>query len=195
LGAAAVLFFLCIRTYSQVFVWENTVTLYSHAVKVTGKNAFIHHSLGVAYYQEKEFDAALKQFQTALEINPTYIDAANNLGAALLAKGDFNEAERIFRRILKAGHDRQMAYTAHSNLGILFARQGRDREAIEALTRAIELQPDVPEAYHRVGLIFMRRKNRTAAQKFFQFAIEVDPSFAPARKSLVRLREIDDRQP
>lgn len=195
LGAAAVLCFFCIRTYSQVFVWEDTVTLYGQAVEVNENSAYLHCSLGEALYRKKEFDAAQYHYQRALEINPRYIDAANNLGAVLLAKGDFDEAERFFHRILKAGPDRKQAYLAHSNLGLLFARQGKDREAIDAFTRAIEYRPDAPEAYHRIGLIFMRRENLGGARQFFQFALEADPSFAPARTSLEQLREISESQP
>ncbi len=191
LGAAAVLCFFCIRTYTQVFVWENTETLFGHALKVNEKNAVAHCNFGMTLYRKNELDAALNHFQRALEIDPKYLDAANNLGVVLLEMGDFKEAERIFRRILKAGPDRKRAYLACSNLGLLYARQGKDREAIDAYTRAIEYRPDSPEAYHRVGLVFIRRRNLAAAREAFQFAIEVDPTFAPAIKSLEQLREIE----
>jgi Tfp pilus assembly protein PilF len=113
----------------------------------------------------------------------------------MMEKGDLNGAERIFRKTLQGVADRGMAYAACSNLGLLYARQGKDWKAIAAFTRAIEFRPDAPEACHRMGLVFARRKNPAGARKFFKVAPAVDPSLTPARERLAQLRKICESQP
>ena len=47
---------------------------------------------GVIYQEDKKSDKAIKRFKEALNINPNYAEAHNNLGVTLQAIGQLEEA-------------------------------------------------------------------------------------------------------
>ena len=53
--------------------------------------------------QEGKLDAAVEQFRRALQLNPTYPEAHQNLGKALFRQGRLEEAEA---ELQKAAHPR-----------------------------------------------------------------------------------------
>ena len=50
-------------------------------------------------------DEAIAHFQKALQINPDYADAHNNLGSALLRKGKVDEAITHYQKALQINPD------------------------------------------------------------------------------------------
>ena len=69
-----------------------------------------------------EIDEAIMQYQNALEINPNYAEAHNNLGTAYLQKGELNEAITQFTEALNLNPDDA---AAQSNLAKAQAMAGQ----------------------------------------------------------------------
>ena len=67
-------------------------------------------------------DEAIGQFQKALEINPNYAEAHNNLGNALLQKGQVDEAMAQYQKALEINPNYA---EAHNNLGDALFKKGR----------------------------------------------------------------------
>jgi Tfp pilus assembly protein PilF len=66
------------------------------AIKEDGKNAYFHKGLGMAYLQRREFEKAAEALRKALELNPYYTDARNDLGTALILSGRREEGKKEF---------------------------------------------------------------------------------------------------
>lgn len=62
-------------------------------------------------------------------------------------------------------------------------RQRTDR-AIKVMEEAIAIEPDNPELYQRVGLIYQSKGDLDTADQYFYRALEVDPHFTIALSSL-----------
>jgi len=60
-----------------------------------------HLSLGVLFYNERDWDAAIREYREALLLRPDNADTHNNLGDALQAKGDQQGAIREYREALR----------------------------------------------------------------------------------------------
>jgi tetratricopeptide (TPR) repeat protein len=67
-----------------------------------------------------------------------------NYGLCLMAKADYNDAEKYFKNALKFTPSYA---TLHINLGIVKAATGRTGEAETYFRKAIALNPDYPDAY------------------------------------------------
>jgi lipoprotein NlpI len=70
-------------------------------------------------------------------------------------------------------------------------RQGMwatDDAAAEAhFKRSIELHP-TPAAYNNLGLLYLREGQTERAKQMWQRALELDPTYEPARRNLDRAR-------
>lgn len=107
------------------------------------KAATFYHDAGLQQAQQGRFDEAVQSFRKATELDPTWAEAHNNLGAALGQKGLFNEADREFEIAIKIKRD----YAgAHNNLGFSLERQGKLEEAIRHFRLAIKFNPEFSEA-------------------------------------------------
>jgi len=106
-SATVTIFVLMSTSWLQVQIWENSVTLFQHAIAVTKQNSMAHYNLGWVYTRQGNYKEAVFHYEEALKISPNYSNAHNNLGHLLLWKGKIGDAIKEFRLALKAepGHD------------------------------------------------------------------------------------------
>jgi serine/threonine protein kinase/Tfp pilus assembly protein PilF len=109
--------------------------LYAHAIKLGPNDWNTWSQAGVAYYRNQEYAQAEKDFRTVVNLAPDNQAAHRNLGAAAMALGNFGEAENEF----KASASLAPTASAYSNLGALYIYQGRYRDAIDVMLKAIQL--------------------------------------------------------
>jgi tetratricopeptide (TPR) repeat protein len=135
----------CART--QTSYWQNSESLWAHALACTSDNYIAHNSLGNALFQKGRVDEAIVQFQKVLQIKPDYTDAHLNLGNALLQKGSMDEAIVQYQQVLQIKPDDALA---HSNLGAALYQKGNLDGAIAQYRQA--LQSDSNSTLARINL-------------------------------------------
>lgn len=81
----------------------------------------------------------------------------------------YKNAETLWRDTLAKNPS---AWMAHNNLGNLLIDQGKLEEALEHLTRAVELKPDFAEAHGGKGIILARMGRLDEAIKHFRARLE-----------------------
>src|SRR5213594_4355161 len=64
-------------TWNQVHVWHDSEKLWSHAVAIDPGAPVGQYSLGMALAQQGKLTEAMAHYQTALRLNPDYVDAHN----------------------------------------------------------------------------------------------------------------------
>jgi len=94
-----------------------------------------HILAGVLYLNDRDADAALKQFDRALEIDPRSNDAKTGKGGALVLKGEFDKAIALLEEAAVANPYAQMTYY---ELGKAYEKKGESEKAIKMYRRAIE---------------------------------------------------------
>lgn len=87
-------------------------------------------------------DEGLRLFKKATELDPNYADARKNLGLALDAKGQRQEAMAEYRRVTELRPDAE----AHYLLGMDLGRLGKLDEAMKEFEEALKLRPDHEKA-------------------------------------------------
>ena len=88
----------------------------------------MHNNLGLLYDERGQRDDAVKQFQRAIAINPTYVKAHNNLGVSLMRANQLTAAASEFRVALAA--DPRSA-GSHYTLAVVADEGGDAATAIE----------------------------------------------------------------
>lgn len=97
-----------------------------------------HRRLAMAFYGNRRFEEAVREFREALRLDPTDVRALTGLGEALLDLDRLPEAERAFQEALRLSPENA---GAHNSLGIVYALEGRRAEAIARFEEAVRLNP------------------------------------------------------
>jgi Tfp pilus assembly protein PilF len=168
-------------TWHQVGTWQNSRTLYEHALRVTSDNYLIHNNLGAVLEKEGRIAEATGHFERALRIRPAFAPAHTNLGNVLLRRGDPAQAAVHYQRALRLDPDNA---EAQNNLGSVFESQGRLAEAQDRFERALRIRPNYADAHYNLGVVFEARGDLTRAAAQYQHAVRLDPDHAKAHGNL-----------
>jgi tetratricopeptide (TPR) repeat protein len=179
-GSAAIVLCLAL-TRQQLGYWQDSETLFRHALAVTEKNWLAHDNLGATLYKKGQIDEAIRELQEAVRLNPDYADTHNNLGAALEQKGQIDEAIRQYQEALRLKPDYA---DAHYNLGFTLGRIGQIDEAIRQFQEAIRLKPDHAEAHNNLGIALVMKGQIDEAIPQYQEALRLKPADAEPHNNL-----------
>jgi tetratricopeptide (TPR) repeat protein len=181
-AAASLLILACaITARGQLQYWENSTTLWTHALAVTTGNDIAHNNLGAALADQGKTEEAIAHYSEALRIKPDYADAHNNLGVALAGEGKLDEAIAHYSEALRIRPDYA---DAHSNLGIALANQGKLDEAIAQFNEALRIKPDSAKAHNNLGVALASQGKLDEAIAHFTEALRIKPDYTDAHKNL-----------
>ena len=192
LTGAAVVLACVVTTRRQLEHWRNSETLLRHALAVTRDNWFAHKALGTVLLGQGRNEAAIREFQAALRLNPGDAEASNNLGIALLNQGQTAEAMTQFQNAVRFQPDNA---DAHHNLGNLLLGRGEIDGAIRELQAALRLKPDDAAARNNLGIALASTGRLDEAIRQFQAALQLQPADAEVRTNLTRALEIQAAGP
>lgn len=121
---------------------------------------------------------ALPHLERAWTMDNENAAAAINLGGAYVMLGQFKLAVPILERATELEANNPMVWM---NLGAavlgnpVLAGAEKQERAIRAFERALELNPDLPNADYNLGLIYLDQGNLACAIDHFRHALQVDP--------------------
>lgn len=138
--------------------WNNLATLYlltkqwDKAIRCTqkavasvnyGTPQFAYNNMGLAYYNQGEYQKAVDSFLEALKIFPSYSVCLTNLGLAYEGMRKYEKAIACYRKAIKINPNNP---TGYFDLGALYYRLKSFKEAKENLERVLDLAPKGPFA-------------------------------------------------
>ena len=141
--AAVVILASAALSYQQLAYWQDSITLYRHALEVTTDNSMMHLNLGSTLAAKGDIDAAIAEFQESVAINRNNFDAFNNLGLAYSGKGDLDAAIREYQQALLIKPEYP---GGHNNLGVAFGKKGNLDAAILEFQEALQINPRFKDA-------------------------------------------------
>ena len=92
---------LSLLTVTQIRYWQNSYTLYSHALSAVKRNWLAHNNIGILLAQYNRVDEALYHFQESVRLNPGGAEGFRNLGNSLQMAGRNLEAIEAFRQAVR----------------------------------------------------------------------------------------------
>ncbi|MBI4474153.1 MAG: tetratricopeptide repeat protein [Acidobacteria bacterium] len=144
--------------------------------------------LADGYQMLRRFDRAVENYRRALALDPDYVEARFNLGAALMARGEIAEAVRTFEEVIRRRPELVDAYPA---LAAAKLQAGTSSlEEVRAINlRALEFDPSHVVVLNNLGLIALQQGRRSEAESRFRQTLEVQPTNVTALSNLQRLRQ------
>jgi superkiller protein 3 len=189
------------------------LALYWEAAGLAPRDPEIQFRLGQALERIGALDAAIDAYRQALAARPQFREASNSLILTLVKAGkgpeareraqalitaragdpdahftlglalseqDVDEAIRSFHRVLELAPRHALA---RYNLALVLKRADRTREAIDELTRAIEVDPRA-EAHYTLGTIYWQQGDLDRAETALRAALAADPRYVDAHQTL-----------
>ena len=152
-----------------------------------------YNNLGVALAATGHVDEAIEQYKKALSMSNDSSQTHNNLGSVLAEAGKMDEARTEIDKAIELNPDNG---SAHINLGHIIEVIGGHREqAIEELTKGIELAPKSSDGHNIYGVILARMGKLDEAIVELQKAVDLAPQSAECHFNLGRALAASNRFP
>jgi tetratricopeptide (TPR) repeat protein len=167
--------------YRQISYWKDSVTLFSHALKVTQNNFVMYNTLGAGYDALGRRQEAIEAYLQAIRIKPNIAHTHNNLGAAYYSLGRYDQAIKAYQRGISIEPEDANAY---NNLGAAYDALGRRQEALEAYLQAVRIDPNNVRVYCNLGLSYSGLGRHAEAIAAYQQAVKIKSDDAKLHNSL-----------
>lgn len=147
-------------------------------------DAWTAYRIGEAFWQNNDYNNALKYFSLAENGLPLHLDFLEKKGISLIALKRIKEAKEVFNKILSENPKRPVALC---NLGFAHALTGNLIEAEKLYDQAIALDPDYAQALINKAAILALQQNKQEAQKLLIKVLKKEPDNSQALEGLKRL--------
>jgi tetratricopeptide (TPR) repeat protein len=168
---------LSVLTWQQCSYWENTVSLFNHALQVTKNNYLAHNNLGVTLLNEGKIAEAICHYNKSINIKPDYINAYINLGNAYTKLGEHQKAFENFNKAITINPNYLNNFNAYNKRGIAYAQQGKYTYAINDFNKAISLKSDYADAYYNRGVTYANMGQYQQAIDNYNESIILQPDY------------------
>jgi tetratricopeptide (TPR) repeat protein len=149
------------------------------AVELMPRSAIPFNGRGKTHAMLKRYHAAVRDLGRAISINPRYVPAYQHRADAYLALGMYREAIDDATQAITLEPEKPQPEMLLLR-GKAQAGEKKLNPALEDLNKAIELKPDLADAYVERGIVFIQARRFDDALGDLNRAIELSPQNAKA---------------
>ncbi len=176
-GVAIGLLLLAVQAHNQVQHWENTETLFTHALDVQENNFMAHTHLAMAV-MDNDPTRGIWHFEKAVESATNKPWALSHLAVAHKKTGNSDQAIRFYEEAIGINPNHTPALIG---LGRIHLDAGNLQNATVLMRRALDIGISDPMAYFDLGRIETLNGNNDLATQHFRACLNVLPTFTEAR--------------
>ena len=181
---------LSVTAWRQTSCWKDTMTVFSHALKVTERNFIALCTIGRALEKEGKLDEALEKFDEAIEIAPWYEYAKTHQGIILMSRGKLDAAVFKYNEAILQN---PTTVPGHINLGIIMGMQGNLDEAAKNFRIAIDFDPRSAAANYNLALTLFQMGKNDEAVGHYLISLATNPTDHECHYNLGIVLERQDR--
>lgn len=151
-------------------------------LRIDERNATAYNRLGILYAKQQAFKDAIECFEIAQSLEPS-ASSLHNVGLIYLETGAYEKASLAFEQALSIENDLAARHIAYAKVQ---EKLGRTKKMIEALERAVELEP-VPQTLNILADAYDRSEQLDLASDLRERAAKM---MAPQVASPRRVRQV-----
>jgi tetratricopeptide (TPR) repeat protein len=172
-------YFLIASRADAYFIYgdrQHALDDYTAAIKLVPHNALLYYDRGVVFVSQRNDEAALQDFATAMSIDSKLaVPALLHRAKIHAARGDFTGAVAEFSQAISL---QPKTAELWSDRGYVALGQRDYHGAVKDEAQAIELDPKLARAYYLRGVAFGDLGNRASAVDDLRTAVTLDASLA-----------------
>jgi tetratricopeptide (TPR) repeat protein len=121
-------------------LFEDAILEFEDYLAIDPNDVDVRNRLGITFQQAQRIPEAEAAYRQALDLNPWFVPALNNLASIAQSRGDLYGALRYYQRALEVD---QNSATVFQNLGACLFAMEQYEQGLLAYLRAFELDPDL----------------------------------------------------
>jgi len=171
-----VLLALAVLTERQLGYWKDSMTLWSHTLRVTTDNYIAHDNLALSLLDRGQTDEAMKHFHAALAIYPS--DPTSNLQIAMYdhQQGRFLDAVARYNQMIRITPVGPGQSKLLSNKGLVYLDMGDGAAAKQSLQAAVAMDPHNYRGWLGLGVLAARSGDLNLAIDDFKRSLAARPT-------------------
>ena len=144
--------------------------------------------LGVIYEKQNKIDKAIESYKKALEINPKFAPAANNLAWLYAEHGGNIDVALSLAQTAKEilPEDSSVSDT----LGWIYYKKQVYLTAISHLKESAEKMPGNPVVRYHLGMAYYKKGDKELAKKELLASLKIDDKYAGSEEAKKTLKEL-----
>ena len=146
---------LSFLTFRRNAVWQTDLTLWGDVIRKEPKSGIGYANVGLAYQKQDRYAEAIPYHLKAMELSGLTALTVNSLALAYRGAGQYDKAIEMFKKGISLCPGK--CTDLYNNLGAVLDHIGRDDEAIGNYLHVIKTDPQFPNAYFNLGLIYARK--------------------------------------
>ncbi|NTW57713.1 MAG: tetratricopeptide repeat protein [Nitrospirae bacterium] len=159
-------------TYQQIGVWKNSLVVLNYILeKEPHPGPHVYRYRGLAFEKAGERENALHDYDRAIALDPSYVDAYNDRGLLHWKSGRGDKAIADFRISILL---RPSSKRPYFHLGVLYTETALFDQAIENFSNSIALDPAFADAYANRGVAYALSGRPSEALADFQKALQLN---------------------
>lgn len=164
--------------------WREAIPWYRRYLERVPTSSYAHHWLAICHLRAGENDAALREAEAALALDPRFSDARVLKGGVLASRGAYDEAIRELRQAVETDPGKPIL---RLDLAKVLDEAGRKAEARQQYDELLRLAPDDPTALTALATLLAREGDLAGAEQRLRRALELQPADATARFDLAEV--------
>ena len=146
--------------------YAKAIANFKRAVQMNPYDPELWKNLGEAYTAAKFYQKAEQAFSRALALKPDYGDVYYDMGILYTEWGKYKKAEEWFKKAgsLDTYGERYKAFYA---LAHLYKKEGKEKEYLQALKKAVDLYPKYREALIELARYYKKKGNYREAERYY----------------------------
>ncbi len=159
-------------------------------IRLSPKDPNLRTQVGLAYVERGYFDAAVEQYQVALEMNPSNNAALIGMGNAYLAKKDYGPALAAFDQVIELNKDNPFRKTlrqleaVYYRIGFIRGSLGEYAAAEASLREALAIDHTDADAWFVLGEVLRKQDKGPDALEAYNETVSLDPLFTAAYEGM-----------
>ena len=156
------------------------------------KKTVQEYEKGLKASNQGDSPEAVRHFQKAIDLAPTFYPAHNELGRAYLAKSDFKVAQREFEEVIRLSPNDAVA---HVNLGNVFLLTRHFEDAFTQVQEGLRHDPNSAVGQFVLGTVYQKMHKPEESERALREALRLDPKMATVHLELVNLYLSQSKKP